>query len=74
MSKFKTKYGYFTDDGKEFVITRPDTPRPWINIMSNGEYGLVMSQTGSGYSWWKNSSVARITRWLQDMVDRKSVV
>ena len=46
MSKFKTKYGYFTDDGKEFVITRPDTPRPWINIMSNGEYGLVVSQTG----------------------------
>ena len=68
MSKFKTKYGYFTDDGKEYVITRPDTPRPWINIMSNGEYGLVISQTGSGYSWWKNSSVARITRWLQDMV------
>jgi cellobiose phosphorylase len=68
MNKFKTKYGYFTDDGKEFVITRPDTPRPWINIMSNGEYGLVLSQTGSGYSWWKNSSIARITRWLQDMI------
>ena len=68
MSKFKTKYGYFTDDGKEFVITRPDTPRPWINIIANGDYGLVISQTGSGYSWWKNSSVARITRWLQDLV------
>ncbi|MDD3906307.1 MAG: glycosyl transferase family 36 [Candidatus Omnitrophica bacterium] len=68
MPKFKTKYGYFTDDGKEYVITRPDTPRPWINILSNGEYGLVMSQTGSGYSWWKNASLARMTRWLQDMV------
>ncbi|MDD5427849.1 MAG: glycosyl transferase family 36 [Candidatus Omnitrophica bacterium] len=68
MSKFKTKYGYFTDDGKEFVITRPDTPRPWINIMSNGEYGAIISQAGSGYSWWKNSAVARITRWLQDLI------
>ncbi len=68
MPKFKTKYGYFTDDGKEFVITRPDTPRPWINILSNGEYGLIISQTGGGYSWWKNSSVARVTRWLQDLV------
>ena len=68
MSKFKTKYGYFTDDGKEYVITRPDTPRPWINILSNGNYGVTVSQTGSGYSWWKNSSIARITRWLQDMI------
>ena len=68
MSEFRTKYGYFADDGKEFVITRPDTPRPWINILANAEYGTVISQTGSGYSWWKNSSVARITRWLQDLV------
>lgn len=68
MGKFKTKYGYFTDDGREFVITRPDTPRPWINIMSNGDYSVIISQTGSGYSAWRNASVARITRWLQDMV------
>lgn len=68
MSKFKTKYGYFTDDGKEYVITRPDTPRPWINIMSNGSYGVIISQTGGGYSWWRNSSLARVTRWLQDLV------
>ncbi|MFA5143651.1 MAG: glycosyl transferase family 36 [Candidatus Omnitrophota bacterium] len=68
MSKFKTRYGYFTDDGKEFVITRPDTPRPWINILSNGSYGAIMSQTGSGYSWWRNSAVARMTRWFQDLV------
>jgi len=68
MPKFKTKYGYFTDDGLEFVITRPDTPRPWINILSNGSYGAIISQSGSGYSWWRNASVARITRWLQDLV------
>lgn len=68
MAKFKTKYGYFTDDGKEYVITRPDTPRPWINIISNGDYGMTISQTGGGSSWWGNSNLARITRWMQDLI------
>lgn len=68
MAKFQTKYGYFTDDGKEYVITRPDTPRPWINIISNGDYGMTISQTGGGSSWWGNSNLARITRWMQDLI------
>ena len=68
MSKFRTKYGYFTDDGKEYVITRPDTPRPWINIISNGDYGLTFSQTGGGSSWWGNANLARLTRWIQDLI------
>ena len=66
--KFQTDYGYFTDDGKEYVITRPDTPRPWVNVISNGSYSLVISQTGSGFSWWENSNLARLTRWEQDLV------
>jgi len=65
-NSFQTKYGYFTDDGREYVITRPDTPRPWINIISNGDYGMTISQAGGGSSWWKNAEMARITRWLQD--------
>ncbi len=68
MSKFKTKYGYFTDDGKEYVITRPDTPKPWINIISNGDYGFTFSQTGGGSSWWGNANLARLTRWSQDLI------
>ncbi|MFH1779059.1 MAG: glycosyl transferase family 36 [Candidatus Omnitrophota bacterium] len=66
--KFKTKYGYFTNDGKEYVITRPDTPRPWINVISNGSYGVIISQAGSGFSWWENSNLARLTRWEQDLI------
>lgn len=66
--KFQTDYGYFTDDGKEYVITRPDTPRPWVNVISNGSYSLVVSQTGSGFSWWENSNLARLTRWEQDLL------
>ena len=65
---FKTKYGYFTGDGKEYVITRPDTPRPWINVISNGDYGTVISQTGSGYSFRGNSNLCRINTWIQDLV------
>ncbi len=66
--KFKNGYGYFTDDGKEYVITRPDTPRPWVNVISNGSYGVVISQAGSGFSWWENSNLARLTRWEQDLI------
>ena len=54
--KFESKYGYFTADGMEYVITRPDTPRPWVNVICNGDYGLVESQTGGGFSWRENCS------------------
>lgn len=66
--KFKTGYGYFSEDGKEYVITRPDTPKPWINVICNGNYGFVVSQTGSGFSWRGNSNLFRLTRWHQDLV------
>jgi len=60
--KFASKYGYFTPDGREYVITRPDTPRPWVNVISNGDYGTIETQTGSGFSWRDNSNLSRITR------------
>ncbi len=68
VQKFKSPYGYFTQDGREYVITRPDTPRPWVNVMCNGDYGVVVSQTGSGFSWRENSNLSRITRWEQDLI------
>lgn len=68
VKKFASKYGYFTADGREFVITRPDTPRPWVNVLCNGDYGAIESQTGSGFSWRDNSNLSRITRWEQDLI------
>lgn len=65
---FETRYGYFTEDGDEYVIKTPRTPRPWINVISNGEYGLTMSQTGGGFSWLTHSEFNRITRWHQDLI------
>ncbi len=66
--KFESKYGHFTGDGLEYVITRADTPRPWVNVICNGGYGLVESQVGSGFSWRENAQLSRITRWEQDLI------
>jgi len=68
LKSFKTQYGYFSQDGREYVITTPRTPRPWINVISNGDYGITVSQTGSGYSWRTHAQLNRITRWEQDLI------
>jgi cellobiose phosphorylase len=66
--KFENPYGYFVEGGREYVITTPLTPRPWGNIISNGDYGMMISQTGSGYSWRGNAGQNRLTRSFQDIV------
>lgn len=68
MPQLPNQYGYFSDGGKEYVITRADTPMPWVNVISNGDYGFTLSQAGSGYSWRTHASLNRITRWDQDLI------
>jgi len=63
----RNRYGHFSGDGREFVITDPRTPRPWVNVIANPRLGLVISQTGSGFTWIDNSQLAVITRWQQDL-------
>jgi cellobiose phosphorylase len=65
---FANKFGGFSSDGNEYIIRNPRTPRPWINVISNGDYGVVVSQSGSGYSWRTHAQLNRITRWEQDLV------
>ncbi|MBO7393359.1 MAG: glycosyl transferase family 36 [Abditibacteriota bacterium] len=55
-------YGYFDDERREFVITRPDTPAPWINYISNGKYTGLVSHTGGGFSYYIDPRDARISR------------
>ena len=68
MEKFSTKYGCFSSDGNEYIINDFKTPKPWINVISNGKYGLVISQTGGGFSWDTHSEFNRLNRWHQDLV------
>ena len=65
-------YGHFSPDGREYVITDPRTPRPWVNVIANRRIGLVVSQTGSGFSWIDNSQLAAIVRWQQELAEDRS--
>src|SRR5450759_522082 len=62
-------YGHFSEDGREYVITDPRTPRPWVNVVANPSAGFVVSKTGSGFSFLENAQLAVVTRWQQDLVE-----
>ena len=68
MKRFETRYGHFSADGREYVITRPDTPRPWANVLCPDRYGAIVTQSGTGYSWMTHATFNRLTRWEQDLV------
>jgi cellobiose phosphorylase len=62
------RYGYFDDDRREYVITRPDTPVPWINYLgTDGHFGTV-SNTAGGYSWHLDARLRRLTRYRYNNV------
>ena len=56
------QYGYFDDKNKEYVITRPDTPRSWSNYIGDTRYGGVITNNAGGYSFYKSAGQGRITR------------
>lgn len=66
VARIGNRYGQFSADGREFMIADPRTPRPWVNVISNRRIGLVVSQTGAGFSWIDNSQLAVINRWQQE--------
>ncbi|HEX7619630.1 MAG TPA: glycosyl transferase [Anaerolineales bacterium] len=57
------QFGYFDDERREYVITRPDTPLPWINYLGNEEYFGIISNTGGGYSFYRDPRLRRLTRY-----------
>jgi cellobiose phosphorylase len=61
-------FGQFDPSGRTFTIHDPATPAPWVNVISNGRYGLVVSQNGGGFSWLDNSQLSVLTRWDMDLV------
>jgi cellobiose phosphorylase len=56
------KYGTFDDKNREYVITRPDTPLPWINYLGCQNYFGILSSTAGGYSYYRDARLRRITR------------
>lgn len=63
------KYGYFDDEKKEYVITRPDTPAPWVNYLGSPEYGAIVSNNAGGYSFAKSGANGRILRYVFNQFD-----
>lgn len=63
--------GGFTRDGREYVITLSHdqiTPAPWVNVIANSEFGTVISESGSAYTWAENAHEYRLTPWHNDPV------
>ena len=57
------KFGYFDDNNKEYVITTPKTPLPWINYLGCNEFFSLISNTSGGYSFYKDAKLLRLTRY-----------
>jgi cellobiose phosphorylase len=62
------RYGYFDDDRREYVVTRPDTPVPWINYLGTDGYFGIVSNTAGGFSWHLDARLRRLTRYRYNNV------
>lgn len=57
------KFGYFDDSKREYVITTPKTPLPWINYLGSNDFFSLVSNTSGGYSFYKDAKLLRLTRY-----------
>ena len=62
------KFGYFDDQNREYVITNPQTPWPWINYLGNEDFFSLISNTAGGYCFYKDAKFRRITRYRYNNV------
>lgn len=66
------KFGHFDDRQREYVITNPETPWPWINYLGNEDFFSLLSNTGGGYSFYKDAKFRRLTRYRYNNVPMDS--
>lgn len=66
------KFGYFDDKNREYVITNPQTPWPWINYLGNEDFFSLISNTAGGYSFYKDAKFRRLTRYRYNNVPMDS--
>ena len=67
-----TEYGHFDDANREYVITNPKTPFPWINYLGNEDFFGLISNTAGGYNFYKDAKFRRITRYRYNSVPMDS--
>jgi cellobiose phosphorylase len=61
-------YGTFDDNAREFVVTRPDTPLPWLNYLGQDDFFGLCTNTGGGYTFWRDAKLRRLTRYRYNNV------
>lgn len=64
--KYFNEYGAFSENGKEYLIKinkNNKLPTTWSHIMANEKFGTVVTESGGGYTWYKNSRLNRVTKW-----------
>ena len=66
-------YGSFDDVAREYVIERPDTPLPWLNYLGQDDLFGLCTNTGGGYSFWRDARLRRLTRYRYNDVPLDSV-
>jgi cellobiose phosphorylase len=66
------RYGYFDDERREYVITHPETPVPWINYLGTDEFFGIISNTAGGYSAYRDARLRRLTRYRYNNVPSDS--
>jgi cellobiose phosphorylase len=65
-------YGFFDDQQKEYVITRPDTPLPWINYLGTENFFGIISNTAGGYCFYQDARLRRLTRYRYNNIPMDS--
>ncbi|MFB5192133.1 GH36-type glycosyl hydrolase domain-containing protein [Alicyclobacillus fastidiosus] len=64
-------WGGFVEDGKAYQVhvqRGAYLPRPWTNVLANPQFGCLLTELGTGYSWWRNSRECKLTPWTNDPV------
>jgi len=64
-------WGGFSNNGSEYRITlsdRRNLPAPWTNVLANPQFGCIITELGTGYTWWRNSRECKLTPWRNDPV------
>ena len=65
------QYGFFDDARREYVITTPCTPLPWINYLGSEDFFTLLSNTAGGYSFYRDAKLRRITRFTVKSSEEK---